>query len=113
LLLGVVGAEGSVDFFKERIDVTPSFVDIASRGRAPEGRFRFAAPCAQKACPQWREKGCGVADAAARATAELALPDQGLPACSIRPSCRWFSEHGASICKACRYVVTERPRPSV
>jgi hypothetical protein len=31
----------------------------------------------------------------------------GLPDCAIRPTCRWFREHGKAICLRCPQVVTD------
>jgi hypothetical protein len=112
LLLGVVGPAGAVNFIKDRIEVTDAFVAAASQGRSPEMRFRFAGPCHEKGCPQWREAGCGVA-AAAHDFAKSqpnAAPARPLPDCSIRPACRWFAQYGEEICGPCRFVVTERLR---
>ena len=50
ILLGVVQADGSVAFLKDRIEVTREFLEIAAKGREPETRFRFSCLSARKKC---------------------------------------------------------------
>lgn len=104
LLLGVVTAEGEIAFLPERTRITPRFAEIARQGRRPEARFRFAGACARNGCARWTGEGCGVAAAAAA----LADPAVDPAACAITESCQWRAEHGEEICRACRFVVTER-----
>jgi hypothetical protein len=103
-LLGVVGSDSRVGFVRPLLKIDQEFVEAARRARAPEKRFRFAQPCVEHDCRHWQGGRCGVADAAVKLDAAEARP---LPGCSIRPSCRWFSQGGASACAACPYVVTD------
>jgi hypothetical protein len=105
-LIGVV--EGSVEEphvrFVPRRPVTPELLALASPV-TPTEVFRFTAPCKQGGCSQWRDGQCGVATAA---VAHLdPAPQAALPACAIRPSCRWWHERGADACRRCRYIVTD------
>jgi hypothetical protein len=104
ILLGVVGPNSRVGFIRPRITVDQDFVEAARGGRAPEKRFRFAQPCIEDGCRHWQSGRCHVADVAAAREEAVERP---LPACSIRPSCRWFAQSGAAACAACPYVVTD------
>jgi hypothetical protein len=113
LLLGIVQANGEVDFFRDRIEVSAAFVAAARQGRRPESRFRFSSPCYRTGCSKWSGGGCGVAaQAALLASREAIAGDpRELPDCSIRDECQWFAERGPPVCKTCRWVVTERTDP--
>jgi hypothetical protein len=105
LLLGVVGGDGRVGYIRPALEIDEGFIARARAGRAPEKRFRFAQPCERSACHYWSEGRCGVADAAAES-------DQGgdegpLPACAIRPRCRWFAQSGPGACRTCPLVITD------
>jgi hypothetical protein len=62
-LLGVVGPQGTVAYLTPPLTIDDSFVATARRGRSPEKRFRFAAPCVEEHCAQWTGSRCGVIDA--------------------------------------------------
>ena len=102
ILLGVVQADGSVAFLKDRIEVTREFLEIAAKGREPETRFRFSSPCIRSGCQQWVNGGCSLPERLART-----IPDPGdapLPECSIRGQCRWFDQRGSDACRICPLV---------
>ena len=106
ILLGVVQSDGSVAFVKDRIEVTREFVDIATKGRAPETRFRFSLPCIGSGCRQWVNGGCSLPE---RLADMIPAPaDAPLPDCSIRAQCRWFDQRGSDACRICPLVVTRR-----
>jgi hypothetical protein len=105
LLLGIVGPDGRVGFVSPPLPVNDAFVARAKQGRAPERRFRFAGRCVEYACGHWTGERCGVIDAAM--TALAARADEALRPCAIRPSCRWFGQHGLAACSVCPLVVTE------
>lgn len=109
LLLGVVQSTGTVDFLAAPLAVTERFSELAHQGRMPEARFRFSAPCLRSACTKW-QGGCGVAERASALALQHDLQaDPGsIPDCAIRTRCQWHAEHGAEICGACRWVITER-----
>ena len=106
VLLGVVGSDGRVGYLKQRVHVDSDFVRIAREGRSPEKRFRFSLPCVQSGCGQWKEGRCGVPDKVLPQTRAPELHEK-LPACTIRPECRWFAQEGASACVGCSEVVTD------
>ena len=69
----------------------------------PTEVFRFAARCEEHRCGHFDGQRCTLA---LRLEASLAPVVERLPACSIRPSCRWFLERGPEICRRCPQVVT-------
>ncbi len=81
------------DFDPETLDVDP--------GHA----LRFAAPCANKGCGQWREGGCGLGKAIID---QLKPVVDVAPACTLRATCRWFAENGTASCLRCPQVTTRR-----
>lgn len=109
-LIGIVLADGSVAFSKDRIVIDAAFVEVARQGRAPEKRFRFSSTCKRAACMQWTEGKCGIVDRIISEHADrTADPKQPfvLPECSIRPQCRWHLQSGDAACRACPEVITD------
>jgi hypothetical protein len=105
-LLGIVNAEGRVDLLQNALPIDQTFLDAAAEGRNPEGRFRFAGPCIENACRQWTGAKCGVIESVIYQIENVAL-SVDLKPCSIRETCRWFSQRGSIACNVCTYVVTE------
>lgn len=112
LLLGVVQPDQRVAFIHPAIVVNESFVEQAAN--VPLRRFRFAEPCATSSCAQWTGERCGVIDRVlsdpgegASALPSVQLVASPLPYCSIRRTCRWYSQSGRAACAVCRNVVTE------
>jgi len=105
VLLGVVVASGELAYASERLVIDDEFVQIARAGRSPEKRFRFSSRCVQAACRQWTGARCGVIDAVVETVGPRDATD--LPACSIRPECRWFRQSGATACAVCPEVLTD------
>jgi hypothetical protein len=103
-LLGVVNPSGTIGFFKDPVEVTPEFLEEAGDIDSIERRFRFSNKCIQSGCKQWTGKECGVIKAVLALDSIPATND--LPDCSIRKTCRWYSQEGAAACNGCRYVVT-------
>src|ERR1700730_8016398 len=110
-LIGIVLADGSVAFSKDRIVIDNAFVEVARQGRSPEKRFRFSSTCKRATCIQWTDGKCGIVD---RVIAEhedrTAAPSEDpfvLPECSIRPQCRWHLQAGDIACRACPEVITD------
>jgi hypothetical protein len=104
ILLGVVQADGSIAYLKDRIEVSPEFLKLARVGRSPEQRFRFSSPCQESACGQWADGRCSLPERLAEVISEP--ESNGLPRCSIRAQCKWFDQAGAAACQICPLVVT-------
>ena len=108
VLLGIVGPDGRLGYVNPAMAVDAEFVERASKGRAPESRFRFAEPCVEDPCEQWAGDHCGLIDElleSRRGAALAATPVKLLPRCSIRRSCRWYGQRGAAACAVCPIVV--------
>ena len=111
LLLGVMTSSGRLAYVNPPVPVDAAFADRASAQGSPEQRFRFAGPCIEDECPQWTGDGCGAVDMAVDAVDPAGFRDQegsrSLPRCSIRASCRWFSQRGAGACAVCPLIVAD------
>lgn len=74
----------------------------------PAQVFRFAAGCEEKACRHFDGAKCQLAT---RIVQILPAVAEALPACLIRPTCRWYQQEGRAACMRCPQVVTERFEP--
>ena len=106
-LIGIVGPDGLVHMISEALPVTSDFVARVQAGDTPTARFRFAGACIESGCLQW-DGGCTVAKRALAATATAADAEAPLPLCAIRPTCRWFADHGRDACVVCPEVTRDR-----
>jgi hypothetical protein len=70
----------------------------------PTEVFRFAAPCAGGACKHFDGHDCNLATKLVQLTPAVT---QALPACTVRPDCRWWRQEGKSACMRCPSVRTE------
>lgn len=108
VLLGIVSPDGKVAYITPQVLVDKPFVDRAKNGRIAEARFRFAEPCVEGGCENWVADRCGVIDrviGSPEAASRRTEPGQPLPRCSIRSSCRWYSQWHAEACAICPLVV--------
>lgn len=105
LLLGIVRPDGKIAALYPPIAVDQHFVEKASGPglRPPESRFRFAGPCVTSACRHWLNNRCSLGDAAARAGTRV--PADRVPPCTVRTSCRWWSQSGVAACRICPTIV--------
>lgn len=115
VLLGVVAGQGQVAYLSPHVPVTSELLESLKRNGVPtENRLRFACACMERRCVQWKEEAgsgrCGLIDHAIDALG-ITSGAQTLPQCGIRPSCRWFAQHGSRACAACPEVI-RKPAPS-
>ena len=106
VVLGVItsGEQGSsVAYLREHQPVTPEIVALATP-IAPTEVFRFAARCAGNACQHFDGKDCRLVT---RIVDMLPAVTEALPACRIRPECRWYQQEGRAACMRCPQVVTQ------
>jgi len=71
--------------------------------------LRIAAPCQEKACCHFDGADCRLAD---RLVQLLPPATERLPACQIRPDCRWFLQEGKAACYVCPQIVTWTVNPT-
>jgi hypothetical protein len=117
VLLGIVDSYGNVGYINPAPTIGREFVEEAhEQGRAPEHRFRFAAPCLETACAHWAGTRCGVIDQAMsvpETTHPIIDPTDSLPRCAVRRECRWFAQAGSAACSVCpgifNYVAPDSP----
>lgn len=105
LVLGVVH-DGSVRFVTPPLVADADFVRRADPSTARR-RFRFAEPCREAGCVQWRDGRCSVIDDVLNAAGASDEAEKSLPTCRIRPTCRWYAQSGRAACHNCRLVITE------
>jgi hypothetical protein len=105
LVIGVVSAEGTVEYLRDRLPATRRFLEIASVNGSAERRYRFSSPCQECACAQWADGACSLPRRLAEVVPEVET-SPGLPRCAIRARCRWFHQSGADACHICPVVTT-------
>jgi hypothetical protein len=109
-VLGVVGGTAEAPqlaYLNERLEVTPDLLALAAPAR-PTQVFRFAAGCEEKKCRHFDGSHCQLAT---RIVQILPAVTEALPACLIRPECRWYQQEGRAACMRCPQVVTETYEP--
>jgi hypothetical protein len=105
LLLGVVNEEGRVGYISSKIDVTEELMAQINEMPHPEKHFRFSSNCVECGCRQWQNGNCSVIK---NIVSSPGSPkDNHLPDCSIRSTCRWYSQEGSEACYHCAFVVTD------
>ncbi|HTS71812.1 MAG TPA: nitrogen fixation protein [Terriglobia bacterium] len=105
-VLGVVdGAAGHPElaYLNQPLPVTEEVLRLAGPVK-PTEVFRFAAHCEEKACRHFDGTRCQLAT---RIVQILPAVTEGLPACIIRPTCRWYQQEGKAACLRCPQVVTQ------
>ncbi|MEH6773096.1 MAG: hypothetical protein V7668_04165 [Cereibacter changlensis] len=91
---------------RTRMEADAKFLASASRRGPPEAQMRFASPCRSEGCAQWTGTACSIVQ---RVLDHIdLLPDPPRLPCTIRQSCRWFSDRGRPACAACDLVVTDQ-----
>ena len=106
VLLGVINNNGTLGYITNKTEVTGELYDEILKKAAPEKHFRFSNQCIESGCRQWQSGKCSVIKKIMSDNEELEL-EQQLPACSIRPSCRWYYQEGAKACSFCPYIITD------
>jgi hypothetical protein len=108
---GVVGGDGTVTNLRTPLPVDAAMRAELARHGAAERRFRFAAPCAERACGNWRAGEAGgqcalIGRIRAHVAASGAAPADppGLQPCAIRARCRWWQQDAAAACAVCTLV---------
>jgi hypothetical protein len=108
LLLGILTSSGRIAYVQPPTRVDAEFVARAKERGHPERAFRFSSPCVEGRCPQWTGEHCGLGELVAKQAHDVQTSEPaGLPACSIRSSCRWYFEQGRAACAVCPTVVAD------
>lgn len=105
-LLGVINKNGTVGYITNKTEVTGELYEQILKKGEPEKHFRFSNDCVESGCNQWQSGKCGVITKIFHINEGLELEAQ-LPTCSIRSSCRWYSQEGAKACSFCPYIITD------
>ena len=108
-VIGAVGSDGRVGHFKTPMQIDAETAESLTAAGRPEARLRFASKCETSGCSQWTGSRCGVID---KVLHFMEAPDappkaDSLPPCTIRQTCRWYSQTGEEACLSCAYVVTD------
>jgi hypothetical protein len=109
--IGIVGGEPSaprVSYLRPSLPVVPELLALAAPVE-PTEVFRFAAPCAESACQHFEANDCTLAQ---KIASLVEGRDHGVPACAIRPRCRWWNQEGTAACRQCPMIVTRSFVPS-
>jgi len=107
---GVVGGtleQPRVSWLERPVPITDDLLGLTAPVD-PTEVLRIAAPC-QEACCHFDGKDCRLV---ARLVQILPAVNDALPACRIRPDCRWFLQEGRVACQRCPQVVTCVLNPS-
>lgn len=102
-VVGGAPGEPRSGYLAERVAVSPELLALAGPVKATEV-FRFSAPCAGGGCMHFDGAECRLANKLVQLTPPAA---RTLPACQVRPDCRWWRQEGKAACLRCPGVVTE------
>jgi hypothetical protein len=104
-VLGVVQQDGPaprIVYLNELLPATDAVLGLAAPLK-PTEVFRLSATCAEHKCPHFDGADCKLAT---RIVNILQAVVDGLPPCTIRKDCRWYSQEGGAACRRCPEVTT-------
>jgi hypothetical protein len=104
-VLGVISREGEtprLDYLDEPVAATPEVLEAAAPVAVSQV-FRLAARCEETKCTHFDGARCQLAVRIAKLLPEAV---DTLPACVIRPECRWFRQEGRAACLRCPQIMT-------
>ncbi len=108
---GVVGGtvgERRVGYLEDRVPVTDELLALSGPVK-PTEVFRFAAPCSGSRCSHFDGSDCRLVTK----LVQLMPPvSKALPACQLRPDCRWWKQEGKTACFRCPAIVTDCYNPT-
>jgi hypothetical protein len=104
-VLGVISRDGekaALAYLDEPVAPTPEMLALAEP--LPVSHvFRLSARCEESKCTHFDGARCQLAVRIAKMLPEVV---DSLPACSIRPECRWFRQEGRAACLRCPQIIT-------
>ncbi|MHC5610573.1 MAG: hypothetical protein ACYTXA_06025 [Nostoc sp.] len=106
VVFGVVGGTveaPSIAYLTESQPVTEEILALSDSVK-PTEIFRIASSCQADACKHFDGANCRLA---VRIVQQLPTVVETLPACQIRPSCRWWQQEGKAACYRCPQMVTD------
>jgi hypothetical protein len=89
-------------YLDEPVAVTPEILELAAPVAVSQV-FRLSARCEEAKCAHFDGTRCQLAVRIAQLLPEVV---DSLPACSIRPECRWFRQEGRAACLRCPQIIT-------
>ena len=104
-VLGVVSRDAEAPrlaYLDQPMAATPEILELAAPVAVSE-IFRLSARCEEKKCMHFDGARCQLAVRIATLLPEVV---DTLPACNIRPDCRWFRQEGRAACLRCPQIVT-------
>jgi hypothetical protein len=104
-VLGVVSRDGAAPrlaYLDQPMTATPDLLALAAPVAVSEV-FRLSARCEESKCTHFDGARCQLAVRIAKLLPEVV---DALPACNIRPDCRWFRQEGPAACRRCPQIVT-------
>lgn len=104
-VLGVVSRDADeprLAYLDEPVAVTSEILALAAPVAVSQV-FRLSARCEEAKCTHFDGTRCQLAVRIAQLLPEVV---DSLPACSIRPECRWFRQEGRAACLRCPQIVT-------
>jgi hypothetical protein len=111
VIFGVAGGtleEPRVGYLARAVKPTRDLLALAAPAD-PAAVFRFGGRCAESACSHFSGAHCTLGE---RLVQLLPAVTERLPACALRPSCRWWQEQGPAACRRCPQVITQSDTPS-
>lgn len=95
-------------WLEHSVPVTPEL--LAKTGAVePQRIFRIAVACQESRCVHFDGTNCKLAQRVVGILPEFGGP---LPRCSVRSSCRWFSQEGRAACQRCPFILTHNYEPT-
>jgi hypothetical protein len=104
-VLGVImrdAEEPRLAYLDQAVAATPDMLAMAAPVAVSQV-FRLSARCEESKCTHFDGTRCQLA---VRIAAMLPEVVDALPACNIRPECRWFRQEGRAACLRCPQIVT-------
>jgi hypothetical protein len=104
-ILGVISRDAEeprLAYLDEAMPAAPGTLELAAPLDVSQV-FRLSARCEEKKCTHFDGIDCQLAVRIAKMLPEVV---DYLPACNIRPDCRWFRQEGRAACVRCPQIVT-------
>jgi len=103
-VLGVVSRDGdkpTLAYLDEPVAATADIIELAAP-LAVSHVLRLSARCEESKCTHFDGARCQLAVRIAKLLPEVV---DSLPACTIRPECRWFRQGGRAAFLRCRQII--------